>query len=341
MPAQYGRFNWLARIARVTLIVALVAIAASFVLTIAYGILRVAAHPTVLDAGPFVVAVVVEAAAALTVIVAYGVVLALAANHEALSALNGHMRRLQSVLQASQEQLKTLTDLGSLSDQAKAMVYRDREIEAVQEVVHACLLRQDYAHAEALISRLAEQGGYDQEARRLREDVANSRAATREGKVAAAVERVNQTIEQKNWARAQREAQRLAEAFPDNELVAALGGRIVEKQNEHKSQLLQRYDAAVTRNDVDGSIELLRELDRYLSPPEAAALKESARGVFRAKLHNLGVQFAIAVTEERWEQAATTGMQIIQEYPNSRMAEEVRQKLDALHQLAGNNTPAS
>ena len=91
---------------------------------------------------------------------------------------------------------------------------------------------------------------------------------------------------------------------------------------------------AVRRNDIDGSIELLREMDRYLSPQEAAALAESARGVFRKKLHNLGMEFSFAVNEKRWPAAVTTGEQIAEGFPNSRMAMEVRQKLDALRQLA-------
>ena len=53
---------------------------------------------------------------------------------------------------------------------------------------------------------------------------------------------------------------------------------------------------------------------------------ESARGVFRAKLHNLGVQFAIRVTDQNWSEALVIGEQIMDEYPNTRMAQEVQEK---------------
>jgi hypothetical protein len=93
---------------------------------------------------------------------------------------------------------------------------------------------------------------------------------------------------------------------------------------------LKQYDEAVKRNDVDYSIQLLKELDMYLPPQEAAALEESARGVFRAKLHNLGVQFAINVTDKQWAKAVATGEEIMMEFPNTRMAQEVREKMDLL-----------
>jgi hypothetical protein len=45
------------------------------------------------------------------------------------------------------------------------------------------------------------------------------------------------------------------------------------------------------------------------------------------------VQFAIAVTDQQWATAVRIGEQIVQGFPNSRMAGEVRQKLEALRQL--------
>ncbi|MFW6155637.1 MAG: hypothetical protein ACOC95_10530 [Planctomycetota bacterium] len=333
MANQYGRFTWIVHLARVAMIAALVVLAAGFVLTVGWGIFVYRWTGEVV--WPLVLAGLAELAAVPAMIVAFAMVRLWVTTYGALVALNGRVRRAESVLDASREHLEHLADLSSLSDQAKAMIYHDREVEAVQEVVNACLARQDYDHADAIIARMENQLGYRDEARRLRDLVASSRNATRDEKVHAAVQRVEAIIDQHNWARARREAQRLAAAFPGNPLVAELPQRITEKMNAHKRELIQRYDDAVKRNDVDRSIELLRELDRYLTPTEAAALKESARGVFRAKLHNLGVQFAIAVTEQRWDHAVRTGERIIAEFPNSRMAEEVSSKLDALHQLAG------
>ncbi|MGA1980808.1 MAG: hypothetical protein ABSG99_09685, partial [Sedimentisphaerales bacterium] len=81
---------------------------------------------------------------------------------------------------------------------------------------------------------------------------------------------------------------------------------------------------------TDRSLEILRDLDQYLTPNEGLALQEAARDVFRTKLHNLGVQFSLAVSGRQWAKALETGNEIIRDFPNSRMAEEIREKLDIL-----------
>ena len=98
--------------------------------------------------------------------------------------------------------------------------------------------------------------------------------------------------------------------------------------------LLAAWDDAVKRQDTDRSLEILRELDLYLTSNEGLALQEAARGVFRNKLHNLGVEFSLAISGRQWSQAIETGAQIIRDFPNSRMAEEIHEKWDALKQRA-------
>ncbi len=110
--------------------------------------------------------------------------------------------------------------------------------------------------------------------------------------------------------------------------------RLHERKDIRKGELLCEWDKAVLAKDTDQSLELLKELDQYLTPAEAVALQESASTVFRTKLHNLGVQFSMAVTERKWNDALETGRQIIQDFPNSRMASEIRSRLDILQEHA-------
>ena len=70
----------------------------------------------------------------------------------------------------------------------------------------------------------------------------------------------------------------------------------------------------------------------YLTPNEGLALQEAAKDVFKTKLHNMGVKFSVAVTEKQWVTALDVGEQIVGDFPNSRMAEEIRAKLDVLKQ---------
>jgi len=45
------------------------------------------------------------------------------------------------------------------------------------------------------------------------------------------------------------------------------------------------------------------------------------------------------VTERRWQDALTTGLELIREFPNARMANEVREVLDTLRERARNPEP--
>ena len=49
---------------------------------------------------------------------------------------------------------------------------------------------------------------------------------------------------------------------------------------------------------------------------------------------NLGAQFRLAVQDRQWERAAEIGDRIIDEFPNTRMASEVRAMIDTIRERA-------
>ena len=57
--------------------------------------------------------------------------------------------------------------------------------------------------------------------------------------------------------------------------------------------------------------------------------------MFHERLMKMRVQFSLAVKEKRWKDAIQVGQSIIGEYPNSRMAKEVAETMDALQTRAG------
>ena len=244
------------------------------------------------------------------------------------------LARIESLLQGQGEDIRNVAQMSSLSDQAKSLIYHEREIDAFRETVQAMLLKQEYASADALVGRMESRLGLVEEAARMREEIAATRQATTDEKIKAALARIESILARQQWSQAKRESERLNSLFPQNAAVIALPKKIQDTWSAYKRQLLKDYGEAVRVNDVEQSIELLKELDRYLTPQEGAALAESARGVFKAKLHNLGVQFAIAVTDQQWSSAVATGEEITREYPNSRMSREVREKLDLLRAYA-------
>ena len=108
--------------------------------------------------------------------------------------------------------------------------------------------------------------------------------------------------------------------------------KLLDKKEERKRILLNAWDDAVKRRATDRSLEILRELDLYLTPNEGLALQEAARDVFKNKLHNLGAQFSMAISGKQWDKTIEIGQQIIRDFPNSKISGEIRKKMDTLKQ---------
>jgi outer membrane protein assembly factor BamD (BamD/ComL family) len=64
------------------------------------------------------------------------------------------------------------------------------------------------------------------------------------------------------------------------------------------------------------------------------------RLVFKEKLNNLGKQFSNAVQDHKWREAIDVGDTIVRDFPNTRIAQEVREKMDLLRQRAAGLEPA-
>ena len=52
------------------------------------------------------------------------------------------------------------------------------------------------------------------------------------------------------------------------------------------------------------------------------------------------MQFKLAVSDKEWTQAVRIGEQIIREFPNTKMADEVRSRLDLLRERAAGEQAA-
>ncbi|MEE8169123.1 MAG: hypothetical protein V3T70_01115 [Phycisphaerae bacterium] len=222
--------------------------------------------------------------------------------------------------------LRLIADNTQLSDAALSIAHRDREQSVLHQAINESIVREDWEGAYYLVEQLDRRFGYKLEAGQLRGEIDSSRSTLIERKIGESVQQVRNLIATHEWDRARRNMDHLTQHHPEHPAVKELPLELESRWDEHKRRLLKEWDQAIQRDDIDNGIRILRELDQYLSPNEAEALKEGARDVFRAKLHNLGVQFSIAVTERQWSRALEIGDQIIAEFPNSRMAREVREK---------------
>jgi hypothetical protein len=252
-----------------------------------------------------------------------------------LDALRDNSAKLEQVTQALENISSGLAQINHstrVSEAAKAIAFRDADRQSLREAVFDKLQQQDFAAAEEIINEIAGRPEYKELAEQLRTQAHRYHDATDQERMGQVVAHINKLLDDCQWGRASTQIEALIKAHPDNEQSKAMRQVLLDKKQGRKRILLAAWDDAIQNQETDRSLDILKELDQYLTPNEGLALQEAARDVFRNKLHNLGVQFAIAVTEKRWVDALDVGQIIITDFPNTKMSEEIRGKLDVLKQ---------
>ena len=252
-----------------------------------------------------------------------------------LDALRDNSAKLEEVTKALENIGSGLAQINHstrVSEAAKAIAFRDADRQSLREAVFDKLQQQDFAAAEDIISEIAKRSEYKELAEQLRTQADRYHDATDQERLNQIMAHINKLLDDCQWGRANAQIEGLIKAHPDNEQAKSMRQVLLDKKQERKRILLAAWDDAIQKQETDRSLAILKELDQYLTPNEGLALQEAARDVFRTKLHNLGVQFAISVTEKRWVDALEIGQNIIADFPNSKMSEEIRGKLDVLKQ---------
>ncbi len=244
-------------------------------------------------------------------------------------------------LQALTVLLNQISEQQLISERAKAIAFRGNERDAVRRAIREEIARKDWEAALALTQEIEVNFGYKAEAERLRQEIDTHCELEVRRQVSEAAAAVERYCNAEQWIAAEREAERILSAFPDDPKAKSLSTDIAQRRHAVKLQLMACWETAVKGHDVDGAIEILKRLDLYLSPQEAAGFQETARQIFKDKLLLLGQQFTVAMKEHDWQLALRLGETINQEFPNSRMAQEVRDKMELLKKRAVEGQPAS
>jgi len=269
------------------------------------------------------------------ILLLFAIILILAKTIKLASLLDENTDRLDKIAEAQEKDrtmLAQITQNMRLSESAKAIVFRDADIMAIREAVFNKLQNQEPDAAGKLIDELAATGRYRQLAEQLRAEAESFLSASDLEKENQLIANIESLFDEYQWAKASVQIENLIKAFPNSERAKQMRQRLVDKKEDRKKVLLNLWDDAVKRQATERSLEILRELDMYLTPNEGLALQEAARDVFRNKLHNIGVQFSLAVSGRQWQKALDVGQQIIREFPNSRMAQEIRERLEVLQE---------
>jgi hypothetical protein len=230
--------------------------------------------------------------------------------------------------------LRQIHDTTMLSDHAKRTLFRERELHLLRDAIEGDIGRGEYDAAVALCDELAAVFGYRKEAESFRARIEQAREDHYQHEVAAAMSTFDELLAARDWGRVHQEAARIRRLYAESHLVADLDRRILSAREEHKVELEGEFLAAVERDDVPTAMDLLKQLDRYLDAEEGQRLTEVAQGVVARHRENLGVQFKLAVSDHRWAEASRIGEVIVHEFPNTKMADEVRSMQDALRSRA-------
>lgn len=275
----------------------------------------------------------VGAAIVALVLVTWAIVKALDGMRESTDAALDQLNAL--LKERAQEFSLTLNQVSEqqlISDRGKAVAFRAKDRDALRRAIQEEMTNKDWEAALALADDMERVFGYKHEADRLREDIESRRNETLRRQINEAAANVERHCRGEDWESALREAERIAATWPNDAAARDLPQQVKNRRQQEKRQLLESLREAQERNDYDGGWEIIKRLDLYLTPSEAATIQEDARNILRGKLHQLGEQFKAAVHEQRNADVTRIGEQIMQQFPNSRMAQEVREMLPALQQ---------
>ena len=242
---------------------------------------------------------------------------------------------LHEVLSRYESTLAAIDRNASLSDTAKSVAHRAREWEALRGAIYEEIRNEDFEAVLRLIDTLAQHPAYKDEAERLRQETREECAEAFRSKLKMAITHVTKLLDARQWPQAKHEIERLEKLMPAEQRVRELWDVLEQKRDQHKQALLREWNKAASESSVERGIELLRELDQHLTPEEVRTAEAAARELFKERLQQLGIQFQFAVKEKRWRDALASGLQIIDEFPNARMAAEIKERLIPLRERAG------
>ncbi|MHC4625099.1 MAG: hypothetical protein ACYS4W_14490, partial [Planctomycetota bacterium] len=215
---------------------------------------------------------------------------------DAVQENNAKLERMIEALEKNRPILGRIDEGVRLSDTARFVLYREAERESLRQAVLEVLKADGADAAVKLIEQIGARAGYAQFAEELKTELASHDDAASRERLNQGIEAIEELLEKRDWPRASVQIEKLIGTYPKSEQARELRQKLADKMEARKKLLMTSWDDAVQRGATDRSLGILKELDQYLTPNEGLALQESAKDVFKTKLHNLGVQFSLAVS---------------------------------------------
>lgn len=248
----------------------------------------------------------------------------------AIWASTSPMQQLAKRMVEVQEAVKVISEQAALSDDARRVLNRTTEREMLRRAIEQDINEEEWEAAIVLCNELADRFGYRADAEEFRARIEVARFGDLDEAAKGGVALIDGMILQRRWDDAAREAGKLARLYPMVERIAALPDRVVKAKEDYKNEARQRFIDAAGGDRPEEAMALLKDLDGLLTEAEALPLRDTARTVIARARDSMGEQFKAAIEDEDWADAATIGRRIVSEFPNTKMAAEVRQMLDGI-----------
>ena len=226
--------------------------------------------------------------------------------------------------------LNLISEQQLISERAKAVAFRDKDYDALHRAIREEMARGQYDAALLLVNDVENSFGYKQESEQLRAEIAQLRDAAIRRIATEAIAQIDRDCTAERWDQAIELAERLAATYPGHEMTVPLRQQVLQRKDAVKQTLLQRWRDAVALKDIDGSINILRQLDIYVTAEEVSQLRDGALEIFKARIERLREHFKKDVHEKNWADAIQVGQDILADFPTSKLAQEVRDMMDML-----------
>ena len=244
-------------------------------------------------------------------------------------------RRAPATDESTAAILGRIEEHSMLSDQAKRLVYRDRELELLRMLVEQDIASGDFDAAMRMVDELGTQFGRREEAEGLRTRIDASRREEVERRIGDGTRHIARLLAAGDWDAAAGVQHRLERLFPDAPSIASLPEQILAARLRHAAEVETRMREAHATGRIDEAMTLLRDLDRHLVGRESTRVLDVAQPIVAAHRERCGVRFRDAINAREWKTAVELGERLVEEYPNTRMAEEATGLLAGLRNRAG------
>jgi hypothetical protein len=236
---------------------------------------------------------------------------------------------------------EALMEALQLSENAKRVLFRDRELDLLRRTIQDDMASGDVHAALMLCDQMGSEFGAVQEAENLRSQIQQALHKRHQEQIQNELAVLDNLLAQHKWVEAYQFAAKLRRLYPETPLLHGIEQHIADTRVQYRHTLEARFVEAAEKNDVETAMELLKELDRYLTPDEARRFMETADTVITKYRDTLGTRFKMAVSDRRWTEAIGFGDAIMSQFPNTTMAKEVRELLDTIQSKADEDETAT